>query len=79
MLPAFQLFAQPIYALVEGWVAQRNGRQSRGCCGGGAWAARVLAPLPLRLWWRSAYVLVIHFLAIMMPFFNDVSGCREWC
>ena len=46
-------------------------------CGGGAWASRVLAPLPLRLWWRSAYVLLMTFLAVMMPFFNDVSGV-EW-
>ena len=79
MLPAFQLFAQPVYALVESWMAERNGRPSGGCCSGGAWASRLVAPLPLRLWWRSAYVLVMTFLAIMMPFFNDVSGSCKWC
>ncbi len=85
MLPAFQLFAQPVFALIESWVdgrlQQRQQQKSPGgggyACGGGAWAARALAPLPLRLWWRSAYVLLMTFLAIMMPFFNDVRLKRR--
>lgn len=61
LIPAYTVYAQPTFALVEEHAARiANGKLD------GKWAARVF-----RLVWRSLYVVTLAFIAALLPFFGD--------
>lgn len=78
LIPAYAVYAQPTFALVEEHAARiANGRLD------GKWAARFF-----RLIWRSFYVLIIAFIAALLPWFGDaislvgatgVRRCEKSC
>lgn len=76
LVGAYQVFAQPIYSVVESWAATK-------------WPTSVLVTgeytisidkrqrlmfslNSFRLIWRSSFVILATFAALLMPFFNDV-------
>jgi hypothetical protein len=72
-----QVWTLPWYQFFEGWV--------QGKAGSGSWVQwekRVRVPLtntvfhisPFRLVWRTIYVIITTFIAMLLPFFNDVLG-----
>lgn len=64
MAAAYQVFAQPVFALAEGRL--RDARRSAG---------RAPAPLlPTRLAVRSLYVAAVTAVAVAVPFFAEVMG-----
>ncbi|CAK8573804.1 unnamed protein product [Lathyrus sativus] len=76
LVGAFQVFAQPIYSLVESWGSKRwpestlmtkeyNVRIPMV----GIWRMNMF-----RLIWRTMYVIIVTLLAIVFPFFNSVVG-----
>lgn len=69
---AYQVFCQPIFAVVEGWSQKKwdgnkfiNGEYK--LCGGFKLSM-------FRLIWRSCYVVFVTFVAMLLPFFNDFVG-----
>ncbi|PSC76661.1 amino acid permease 4-like [Micractinium conductrix] len=62
MLPAYQVFSLPFLCFVE---AQLEGWQR--------WPRR-LTGWRLRLVWRTIYVAVVAFVAVLMPFFGYLAG-----
>lgn len=57
-----QVFAQPIFETVEGWIAARKHRLTD-------------RPALTRAIVRCSYVALTCFLAILIPFFGDLMGC----
>lgn len=76
LVGAYQVFAQPIYSVVESW-ATRKWPKSVLVTGEYTISIdkkqRLMFSLnPFRLIWRSSFVIVATFVAMLMPFFNDV-------
>lgn len=70
------MFAQPIYSVVESWARKK---WPRSVLVTGEYTIsldkkqRVVISLNLlRLIWRSLFVIFATFVALLMPFFNDV-------
>ncbi|XP_058773906.1 amino acid permease 6-like [Vicia villosa] len=76
LVGAYQVFAQPIYSLVESW-------------GGKRWPESTLMAkeynvrIPLvgiwrmnmfRVIWRTTYVIITTLIAMILPFFNSIVG-----
>lgn len=57
-----QVFAQPIFETLEGWVASGKHRLTD-------------RPAVTRVIVRCSYVALTCFLAILIPFFGDLMGC----
>lgn len=76
LVAAYQLFCQPIFSLVEGWISRKwfsNKLSSR--------SIRIRVPFfgfynlnLLTLCWRTAFVGSTTTIAILFPLFNDVLG-----
>ncbi|XP_075522474.1 amino acid permease 8-like [Primulina tabacum] len=76
LVGAYQVYSQPVFSAVESWAIGRwpnsdfvtkeygigSGKNSQCKCSFNL----------LRLVWRSSFVMLATFLAMMMPFFNDV-------
>lgn len=62
LLPAFQVYSQPIFALVDKHVAPKMPIDM------------LRKKAPFRICFRTAYVLLTTFLGCLMPFFNDIVG-----
>jgi len=62
LLPAFQVFSQPVFALADKHLPAKMP--------GTFWKRKH----PFRFLFRSLYVLILTFLACLMPFFNDIVG-----
>ncbi|KAG8661437.1 probable amino acid permease 7 isoform X2 [Manihot esculenta] len=76
LVGGYQIFSQPVFALVEGWLANRYPR---------SWFVNkpytlklpLFPPLhvnPLRLCFRTAYVASTTTIAMAFPYFNQVLG-----
>lgn len=65
MIPAYQVFSQPVFHMVEAALERRF----KGLRSGRKW--------PLRLVLRSAYVVATTLVACAMPFFSGGRG-RRW-
>lgn len=62
MLPAYQVFSQPVFQGLEQFLTDHIPRTKR------------MPPLLLRIIFRSLYVCMTTTVAIVMPFFTDVIG-----
>lgn len=69
MIPAFQAWSQPFFGFVEDRAARRATRR-------GAWRAP-LTPVGFRVATRGVYVVVVAFLACLLPFFGLMLGERN--
>lgn len=69
LVAAFQVWSQPHFALVEEWI-------EHGVCKDvqNRYGRYLTRGLPLRLVYRSFYVVVVTFLAVLLPFFQSVLG-----
>ncbi|KAJ7978609.1 Amino acid permease [Quillaja saponaria] len=76
LVGAYQVFAQPLFAFVEKWSAQRWSKCdfvtaeyeiSIPFCG-------VYQLNLFRVVWRTLFVLLTTIIAMLLPFFNDVVG-----
>ncbi|CAI8604794.1 unnamed protein product [Vicia faba] len=76
LVGAYQLFSQTIYSAVESWSSKRW-PQSKLITKEypvrivlvGTWRMNVF-----KLIWRTVYVIIITLIAIIFPFFNNVTG-----
>ena len=69
LVAAYQVWSQPHFALVEEWVEHRLCKDVQNR------SLRYLTRgLPLRLVYRSFYVVVVTFLAVLLPFFQSILG-----
>lgn len=69
MIPAYQVWSQPHFVLVEEWIEFKvckdvKNKHLRWCTRG----------LGLRLVYRTIYVLLLTFLAVLLPFFQSILG-----
>ncbi|XP_052115720.1 amino acid permease 3 isoform X2 [Arachis duranensis] len=73
LVGAYQVFAQPIFAFVEKWAAQRWPNINRD----------FKVPIPglppyklslFRLSWRTVFVMLTTVTSMLLPFFNDIVG-----
>ncbi|KAG8375621.1 hypothetical protein BUALT_Bualt10G0119400 [Buddleja alternifolia] len=76
LVGAYQVFAQPIYSLVESsaktkWPKSKFVNEEY-VLGIGSNERSKFSINFLRLIWRSSFVIVATFLALLMPFFNDI-------
>lgn len=62
-----QVFAQPIFETVEGWISA------------GKYRLAAERPILTRAVVRGSYVALTCFLAILIPFFGDLMGCAAPC
>lgn len=62
MLPAYQVFSQPIFEFTERVVGRRVVKDSR------------FGKLMFRLSFRSLYVVIVTVIGVCLPFFSDVVG-----
>ncbi|KAH6835798.1 amino acid permease 8 [Perilla frutescens var. hirtella] len=76
LIGAYQVFAQPIYSVVELWATRKwpksvlvTGEYSISIC---KKQSLMFSVNLLRLIWRSSFVIFATFVALLMPFFNDV-------
>lgn len=60
LIPAYQVYSQPFLSFVEFHY--------------GKWKYAVLPGMPFRLFFRTAFVVSVAFLAICLPFFSDIIG-----
>ncbi|KAL2622574.1 hypothetical protein R1flu_002779 [Riccia fluitans] len=76
LVGAYQVFAQPVFSFMEGYVSKRRPHNyfinknfelilPRGITS--QWNL-------FRLTWRTIYVVVTTFLALLIPFFNAITG-----
>ncbi|KAI7842784.1 hypothetical protein COHA_003530 [Chlorella ohadii] len=63
MIPAYQVFSQPVFAAIERTMRHRKGSRLAATR---RWTFRLLT--------RSLYVAVVCFVAIALPFFSDFVG-----
>lgn len=63
MIPAYQVWSQPHFEFVE--LNVNRTKNWPKFLGRGWW---------LKLWYRSFYVCLLTFLAVLLPFFNVVLG-----
>lgn len=71
-----QVFAQPVFAFVEGWITKRRPDSHfihKNFDLVLPWGSTYHLNL-FRLTWRSGYVAVTTLLAILLPFFNAIMG-----
>ncbi|XP_047970022.1 amino acid permease 8-like isoform X2 [Salvia hispanica] len=76
LIGAYQVFAQPIYSVVESW-ARRKWPESEVVTREYTISldkkqSLVISLNLFRLIWRSLFVIFATFIALLMPFFNDV-------
>ncbi|KZV37208.1 amino acid permease 8-like [Dorcoceras hygrometricum] len=75
LVGVYQVFAQPVFSAVESWAAGRWPKSDfvtkEYGIGGGKNKQHKCSINLLRLVWRSSFVMLATFLAMMMPFFND--------
>lgn len=69
MIPAYQVWSQPHFVLVEEWIEFKvckdvKNKYLRWCSRG----------LGLRLVYRTIYVILLTFLAVLLPFFQSILG-----
>ncbi|TYH18598.1 hypothetical protein ES288_A05G285100v1 [Gossypium darwinii] len=76
LLGAYQVFAQPLFGFVEGWCSRR-------WPGNRFFTSEQAVRVPFygvyyinlfRLVWRTTYVIVTAFVAMLFPFFNNFLG-----
>ncbi|KAK9163534.1 hypothetical protein Syun_004436 [Stephania yunnanensis] len=76
LVGAYQVFAQPLYAFIEKWFSHRYPESGfintehavkLPCCG-------VYNLNWFRLAWRTAFVIVVSVIAMILPFFNAILG-----
>ncbi|BBN20699.1 amino acid permease [Marchantia polymorpha subsp. ruderalis] len=76
LIGAYQVFAQPVFAFVEGWITKRRPDSHfihKNFDLVLPWGSTYHLNL-FRLTWRSGYVAVTTLLAILLPFFNAIMG-----
>ncbi|KAG6551692.1 hypothetical protein Mapa_006781 [Marchantia paleacea] len=76
LIGAYQVFAQPVFAFVEGWITKRRPDSHfihKNFDLVLPWGSTYHFNL-FRLTWRSGYVAVTTLLAILLPFFNAIMG-----
>ncbi|XP_078447488.1 amino acid permease 3-like isoform X2 [Wolffia australiana] len=74
LVGAFQVYCQPLFAFVESSARRRWPRSS---IINAELLSQRWAPLQLnvfRLLWRSAFVVAVTVISMLLPFFNDVVG-----
>lgn len=69
LVAAYQVWSQPHFALVEEWVEHRLCKDVQN-----RYLRYLSRGLPLRLVYRSFYVVVVTFLAVLLPFFQSILG-----
>ncbi|XP_073134536.1 amino acid permease 8-like [Henckelia pumila] len=73
LVGAYQVISQPVFSVVESWAVRRWPKSefvTKECnIGSGKHSCSINL---FRLVWRSSLVMLATFLAMMMPFFNDV-------
>lgn len=69
LIAAYQVWSQPHFALVEEWV-------EHGACKNvqRPFLRYITRGFPLRLVYRSFYVVIVTFLAVLLPFFESILG-----
>ncbi|KAJ7299463.1 hypothetical protein O6H91_Y227200 [Diphasiastrum complanatum] len=76
LVGAYQVFSQPIFAVVESWIGKRWPR-SRFIHNTHVMNMAFFGRLHMnlfRLVWRTAFVLTTTLFAMLFPFFNDIVG-----
>ncbi|KAH1245889.1 Amino acid permease 2 [Glycine max] len=73
LVGAYQVYAQPLFAFVEKWASKRWPEVET--------EYKIPIPgfspynlSPFRLVWRTVFVIITTFVAMLIPFFNDVLG-----
>lgn len=61
VLASYQVFSHPVYDVVETAIMSKHPRLA-------------LQPLIVRGTWRLLYVVIITFVAAILPFFADLMG-----
>ncbi|PKU59611.1 amino acid permease 3 [Dendrobium catenatum] len=76
LLGAYQVFSQPVFAIVEDLVNQKwpNWKILTKEVTVISWRSFPIKINLFRLIWRTAFVVISTVLAILMPFFNDIMG-----
>lgn len=67
MVPAYQVWSQPHFDFAETWIT-KTFKDSRFI------PSVMTKGLGLRLWYRTIYVVLVTFLAVLLPFFSAVLG-----
>ena len=70
MVPAFQVWSQPHFEFVESFITKQFHREDKSrtlmnTLTKGFW---------MRFWYRTGYVCIVTFLAILLPFFSVILG-----
>lgn len=74
LVGAYQVFCQPVFGFIEGW-ASKKWPNNKFICEGCFIRIPLFGPCnvnPLRLCWRTAFVMSTTGIAILFPLFNDV-------
>ena len=67
MVPAYQVWSQPHFDFAETWITKTFK--------GSRFIPSVMTKgFGLRLWYRTIYVVLVTFLAVLLPFFSAVLG-----
>lgn len=69
LVGTYQVYAQPVYAFVEKWAAKRWPKTKVNFRVFGGYNLNLF-----RLVWRTLFVIIATFVAMVIPFFNDVLG-----
>lgn len=69
LIAAYQVWSQPHFALVEEWVEHGVCKDVKNPS-----IRYITRGLPLRILYRSLYVVLVTFLAILLPFFESILG-----
>ncbi|CAK8567964.1 unnamed protein product [Lathyrus sativus] len=69
LVGTYQVYAQPVYAFVEKWAAKRWPKTKVNFRVFGGYNLNLF-----RLVWRTFFVIIATFVAMLIPFFTDVLG-----